>query len=108
MRHHHHSYAPAVTAALVGAAAAALVGWLAHKDTTASVYQLHEEVHAVAQQGAARFNALNESAGRNFMGAAAGQQHLADAINSIGDVVAQLRSDLFPNRAAPGGDEPPA
>lgn len=108
MRHHHHSAAPAVAAALVGAAAAALAAYLVHRENTDSVHSLHDELHAVTERGDARFNALTEGVGRNFMGAATGQQHLADAINAIGESLQELKADLFRPRAQPGGEEPPA
>lgn len=108
MRHHHHSSAPAVAAALVGAGAAALVGYLVHKENTEGVYALHEELHAVVQRDDARFSALNEGVARNFMGAAAGQQHLAEAFNTFVDEFREFKTYLLPPRAQPGGEEPPA
>jgi len=107
VNHHHHSHAPAVIASLIGLSAAAAAGFLVHKENTASVYALHEEMHEHVKSLATQNMALNEAAGRNFAGAAAGMQNMADAHNSLTDAFMELRGALIPDRS-PDGKEPPA
>lgn len=106
MRHHHHSIGPVVAAGLVGAAAALVAYLQGRKDSLKITHMLHDELHQQVERNDVRAAQMSEVMGRNFMGAAAGQQHLAEAFNSFVDEFREFRAMLVPPRAQPGGEEP--
>lgn len=108
MRHHHHTQMPAVAAALLGAVAGAVAYAVARRDTVTLTNALHQEVHAQVERTDQHLQQLHEATGRGFLATGHNTQQVVEAINQLNERVTETLGMLMPNRAQPGGEEPPA